>query len=226
MSEQKRPGPTIGNMIAGILAFGAAVGGYFFVRGQVRNSRASKMEKLSADETNPAFFAKRFRMAFINDNWFNAGTDEELVRKTMQAIPSLHFFNAVQDAYKAIYKGRNLMEDLQNELTTTEFSEIMAILNAKPRNPNGVTNEHVKYTQWAKRLKAAFDIKYGGIFPGTDEDAIKAVFSELPTQKAFTDLSTVYQREYGNNLLNELKSELEFWEYKPMMDIIAKKPKG
>ena len=33
----------------------------------------------------------------------------------------------------------------------------------------------------AKRLKAAFDKSYG-FMPGTDEEAIKAVFSEIPTQ--------------------------------------------
>ena len=75
-----------------------------------------------------------------------------------------------------------------------------------------------------KRLKAAFDITYWFV-PGTDEPAVKAVFIEIPTQADFQKVAQAYQNEYGNDLITDLKSELEFWEYAPMMEIINKKPK-
>lgn len=61
--------------------------------------------------------------------------------------------------------------------------------------------------------------------PGTDEEAIKAVFIEIPTQSAFVQVGTAFQLLYNTNLLTALKSELEFWEYEPMMKIITSKPK-
>ncbi|MBS1610429.1 MAG: hypothetical protein JSS70_17070, partial [Bacteroidetes bacterium] len=82
-----------------------------------------------------------------------------------------------------------------------------------------------QYEAWAKRLKAAFDITYWFI-PGTDEDAVKAVFMEIPTQADFQKVALVYKNLYGNDLISDIQSELEFWEYAPMMEIIMKKPKA
>jgi hypothetical protein len=82
----------------------------------------------------------------------------------------------------------------------------------------------VQYQSWARRLRAAFEITYW-MFPGTDEDAIKMVFMEIPTQVAFEETAKTYQSLYGDNLMADLKSELEFYEYDTMMEIILKKPK-
>ena len=76
-----------------------------------------------------------------------------------------------------------------------------------------------------RRLKAAFDISYGP-FPGTDEDAIKAVFMEIPTQSDFLKTGIAYHQEFNRNLTKDLKTELEFWEYETFMQIINTKPKG
>ena len=81
-----------------------------------------------------------------------------------------------------------------------------------------------QYLSWAKRLKAAFDTTYWFV-PGTDEEAIKAVFLEIPTQSDFSKVVQAYLKEFGNDLTSDLKSELEFWEIDAMMDIINKKPK-
>ena len=59
----------------------------------------------------------------------------------------------------------------------------------------------------------------------TDENAIKAVFLEIPTQEDFKQTAIAYQKIYGNDLIGDLKSELEFWEYGPYMAIINNKPK-
>jgi hypothetical protein len=98
-----------------------------------------------------------------------------------------------------------------------------SILSAKPqkKTAQGVLN----YLAWAKRLKAAFDKMYGFV-PGTDEEAIKAVFNEVPTQAAFLKVSEAYLNKYHTSLLDDLKSELEFWEYPEYMNIITSKPKS
>ena len=119
------------------------------------------------------------------------------------------------------------MMDLKNELATSEYNEMLAIIAGKP---DSVGTNYIaqigqqQYLAWARRLKAAFDISYWFI-PGTDEDAVKAVFLEIPTQAAFEQVAVAYKKENGNDLISDLKSELEFWEYSPYMEIINNKPK-
>jgi len=130
------------------------------------------------------------------------------------------------NSYQKLY-AKSLMTDLKGELTSSEYNEMLAIIAGKPDNITGnykpiLTSQ--QYLAWAKRLKAAFDIVYWFI-PGTDEPAIKTVFMEIPTQTDFQKVAQAYQNEYGNDLISDLKSELELWEYGPMMEIINKKPK-
>ena len=54
--------------------------------------------------------------------------------------------------------------------------------------------------------------------------AIKAVFMEIPTQAVFANIARAYKQEYNKDLITDLKSELEFWEYAPMIKIINTKP--
>jgi hypothetical protein len=121
-----------------------------------------------------------------------------------------------------------MMADMQDELTTSEYREMLAIIASKPEKGNVVHPTQLsplQYQSWAKRLRAAFEVSYW-FLPGTDEDAIKAVFLEIPTQAALAETAKAYQSLYGDNLLSDLKSELEFYEYDPMMEIIMKKPKA
>ena len=120
------------------------------------------------------------------------------------------------------------MKDMQDELTSTEYNEMLAIINEKPDKGNTLIDPSLsaqQFLSWAKRLRAAFKITYGW-FPGTDEDAIKAVFMEIPTQAAFGQVALAYKNEYGDDLMKDLQSELEFYEISPMLNIIAKKPKA
>jgi hypothetical protein len=118
------------------------------------------------------------------------------------------------------------MMDMKSELTTSEYNEMLAIIAGKPNkassSPAPIGQQ--QYTAWAKRLKAAFDITYWFV-PGTDEPAIKAVFLEMPTQLDFQKTALVYKSLYGADLISDLKSELEFWEYGSYMAIINNKPK-
>lgn len=204
------------------------IGGSFFIgRSIIRKARATTEEKKTYEEGSPATLAKQIKMAFENDTWFGWGTDEEALRKTMQAIPSKDAMRKVINSYQKLY-ARSMMADMQDELTTSEYNEMLAIIAAKPESGSAYIetgSSPIHYQAWAKRLKAAFDITYWMI-PGTDEDAIKAVFMEMRTQADFWATAQAYQSLYGNDLIKELQSELEFWEYVPMMEIIMKKPKA
>ena len=209
--------------LLGIVVLG---GSFFMGRKLVRSVRSNSIEKQTYEEGTPATYAKQIKMAFDNDMWFGWGTNEEALRKTLRVIPSKAEFRKVINAYQALY-ARSMMKDMQDELTSTEYNEMLAIIAAKPdRFIKGEQAQigQLQYLSWAKRLKAAFDIKYGP-FPGTDEDAIKAVFLEIPTQAVFAEVGRAYAGEYSQDLIKDLKSELEFWEYDPMMKIITAKPK-
>ncbi len=203
------------------------LGGSFFIgRRIIRRARANNEEKKTYENGNPATYAKQIRMAFENDMWMGWGTDEESLRKTIVAIPSKEEFRKVINSYQKLY-ARSMMADLQDELTTSEYNEMLSIIAAKPDNGTAQTQNlqtPLQYQSWAKRLKAAFTVSYG-IFPGTDEDAIKAVFTEMPAQRDFLETAKAYKAEFGNDLVNDLRSELEFYEYAPTMEIILKKPK-
>ena len=210
--------------ILGVLVLG---GSFFIGRKLVRTAKSTTEEKKTYEEGSSATYAKQIKMAFDNDMWFGWGTDEAAIRKTIRAIPSKDEFRKVINSYQNLY-SRSMMKDMQDELTSTEYNEILAILSGKPeRYVRGALPAigMIQYQSWAKRLKAAFDITYGP-FPGTDEDAIKAVFMEIPSQAAFAQVSMAYKQEYSRGFVSDLKSELEFWEYAPMMQIINTKPKG
>ncbi len=204
------------------------IGGSFFIgRNIIRNARATTEEKKTYEEGSPATYAKQIRMAFENDMWWGWGTDEEALRRTLQAIPSKDVMGKVINSYQKLY-ARSMMADMQSELTTSEYNEMLAIIAAKPEKGTAQVqgqSSPLQYQSWAKRLKGAFDITYWMI-PGTDEEAIKAVFLEMRTQTDFWQTAQVYQSLYGNDMIKDLQSELEFWEYGSMMDIIMKKPKG
>ena len=203
------------------------LGGSFFIgRSLIRKARSTSEEKKTYDEGNAAAYAQKLKMAFENDMWFGWGTDEEAVRNVMRAVPSKDEFKKVINSYQKLY-ARSLMMDLKDELTTSEYGEMLAIIAGKPdkigANYTAQTGQQ-QYLAWAKRLKAAFDITYWFI-PGTDENAVKAAFMEVPTQEDFKQVAIAYQKQFGNDLISDLKSELEFWEYPSYMAIINNKPK-
>jgi hypothetical protein len=44
---------------------------------------------------------------------------------------------------------------------------------------------------------------------------------EIPTQAAFAQVASAYKKEYNDDLMADIKSELEIYEYASMMSIIA-----
>lgn len=203
------------------------LGGSFFLgRSIVRTARATGEQKKTYDEKYAAAFAQQLKMAFENDNYLGWGTDEEAVRTIIRKVPSKEAFKKVIQSYQKLY-ARSLMQDLKEELSSTEYNEMLAIIGGKPDGIAWSTTVAIgaqQYLAWAKRLEAAFNTTYWGL-PGTDEEAIKAVFLELQTQSDFQKVKEAYQREYGRDLTSALKSELAFWEYASMMELLNKKPK-
>ena len=210
----------------GLLSILVLGGSFFIGRKMVKTAKSNTEEKKTFVEGSAATYAKQIKMAFDNDNYFGWGTDEAALRKTIKAIASKDEFRKVINSYQSLY-DKSMMKDMQEELTTTEYNEMLSIIAGKPERANGSSQIQIGVTQyqaWARRLKAAFDIKYGP-FPGTDEDAIKAVFMEIPTQAVFAKVVSAYNIEFNKNMLKDLQTELEFWEFKPMMQIIYAKPK-
>ncbi|MCC7303075.1 MAG: hypothetical protein IT233_10580 [Bacteroidia bacterium] len=198
------------------------VGTFFLGRKIFRSLVSNREEKKTLTEDSPATYAKQIKMAFENDGWF--GTDTEKLRTTLREIPSKQVLTKVASSYQKLYNS-SMYKDLSDELQSTEYNEMLAIINAKPDRigKKGETLQltSLNYTGWAKRMKAAFDKTYGP-FPGTDEDAVKAVLTEMPTQAAFVETVKAYYKEYNSNMLDDLKSEMDDW--KDYMKIITLKP--
>lgn len=211
--------------ILGVIVLG---GSFFIGRSIIRKARAKSEQKRTYEDGNPATYAQEIKMAFENDMWFGWGTDEDKLRKTIIAIPSKEEFRKVINSYQKLY-ARSLMADMKDELTSSEYDEMLAIISTKPERGNAsiqIQSNPLQYGAWARRLRAAFDVHTWGFLPyGTDEEAIKAVFMEMPTQAAFWETAKAYKAEYGDDLVDDLKSELEFYEYASYMSIIVNKPK-
>ncbi len=180
-----------------------------FASNKIRNIVANNEENNSFGDKQHSTWAKQLKMAFDNDGWW--GTDENAIRQVLRAVPSQQDFQKVQTSYRKLYKGRNLIEDLTDELMSTEFNEMLAIIQAKPERSRAI-NEGAIYNPhaWATRLYNAMSIYYAGIFPGTDEAAILAVFNEMTSQKAFQDTEQAYQSLYSTSLSEDLDGDLDW----------------
>lgn len=200
-----------------------AVGGTIWAASHfLRKAQENVAQNKSLDEGTPQTYAKQLKMAFDNDGWW--GTNVPLVRKVFGEIPSREFYKKIEKAYSALTQGNNLNKDLEDELTSTEYSEILNILASKPDKTGGTSQSNV-YENWAERLKAAFDYTVG-FFPGTDEEAVQAVFNEFPTQAAFVLTAGAYTKLYGTKLIDDLKGELSSGEVSELIQTVTKKPKS
>jgi hypothetical protein len=207
-------------LVYSLIGFVVVGGTIWAVRRMVLKRIADKEANKSFEDGTPATYATQIKMAFENDGW--PGTNTEALRTALQQISSKEEFAKVRDSYKSHYHA-NMLDDMKSELQSTEYNEMLQILAAKPDKKGQVSSELV-YRAWAKRMKAAFDKSYGP-FPGTDGDAIVAVFTEIPTQGAFVQVAARYKMMYGSNMLDDLKSESEFGQYDTWMKIITTKPR-
>ncbi len=198
--------------------------GYFFLRSNIRKRRRLKAEKETLSDNTPENFAKRFKMAFDNDGLW--GTDVEAVRRIFVQLPSREMFDKVAQKYWELTGSkRNLFEDLEEELTTSELYEMQSILTAKPqKSGQPLTSDAIKKQafMYARRLNAAMNYKVLGM-PATDEDAIRQVLTEIPNQRMWSLTSAAYGIEYGVPLAQELDEDLGYFDFS-WRDMIKKKP--
>lgn len=206
---------------AGALAFGSIL--FFSGRAIYRKRKAAKSENLALNDNSTQNFAKRLKMAFDNDGWW--GTDVEAVRNVFKDIPSKDEFVQVGKEYKNLTKGGNLIKDLSDELTDSEYAEMQNILAAKVQKTGQKKLFDAQVAiSYAKRLKAGFDYKILGL-PATDKEAVRSVLNEIPSQYAWTITKMVYYKLYGNFLESDLDSELDVFDFS-WRAIIAPKPKN
>jgi hypothetical protein len=112
------------------LGVGTATGMLLLVRHFYKKALANRSEKNSLEEGDPATFAKQLKMAFENDNYLGWGTNEKVVSQVFQEIPSKSMYSKVQKEYFRMY-GKSLNADLENELSSDEYNQVIRILNAK-----------------------------------------------------------------------------------------------
>lgn len=186
----------------------------------IKNARANKEENKSFEDGSSATIAKQIKMAFDNDGWW--GTNTDALREALVSVQSQEDWDKIIKSYQKLYNS-NLLKDMSDELQSTEYNEMLQIINAKPKK-RGQAPAISPYKAWAKRLKAAFDKEYG-FLPGTDSAAITATFNEIPTQAAFIQVGVEYKRQFGTNLIDDLKAEAEFGQYAEWMGIIIHKRK-
>jgi len=117
-------------VIYSTLGVGTATGLFFLVRHFYKKSQANRSEKRSLVEGNPATYAKQLKMAFDNDNYMGWGTNEEAITKVFEELPSRKMFEQVQKEYFRMY-SRSLNADLEDELSSEEYNNLIRILNAK-----------------------------------------------------------------------------------------------
>jgi hypothetical protein len=112
------------------LGLGTATGLFFLARHFYKKTRASISQKNSLEIGDPATFAKQLKMAFDNDNYAGWGTNEKMVIQVFNEIPSKNMYSKVQREYTNLY-GRSLNADLEEELSSDEYNELIRVLNAK-----------------------------------------------------------------------------------------------
>ena len=203
--------------IAFVILGGGSAAGFYFLYRWLKNQQADREASMGFDTGNPASYAKRIRQS-LDFFW---GTDEESLRRTLREIPSYSFWEDTVKSYRRQYE-RNLINDLESDLSNTEFVEMMQIVNSKRQPGEGITQ--AKLQAWADRLKAAFDYKAANLFDSVDRDAIKAVLNEVPSKVDWESLKTAYQNRYVDDLWEVMKDELWWWELDDLEAIINKKP--
>jgi hypothetical protein len=131
MKLEAREVRTLKNVaIVSTIALGSATGLFFLARHFYKSIRANVSQKSSLEEGDPATFAKQLKMAFDNDIAFGWGTNEEAIIKVFQELPSKAMYSKVQKEYANMY-GRSLNADLEDELASDEYNELIRILNSK-----------------------------------------------------------------------------------------------
>lgn len=226
-----RPFRALRWVLVGTAVAGGAAGLFLLARKLYRDVAEDRALNRSDREDGPGNHAQRLINAFGNDMPFGLGTNEELVRDTVRAVPHLKFWEDVKREYHRLTRGGNLMGDLTAELSTQMRREIDWILAALPKDAREAANRDpgaatpAMLELWAKRIKAACDYEASFAWPwGTDEAAIHAVLTEVPRAATLCELDRVYRRLHGLGLMQQLTEEMEGEDLARCVQIIMNKP--
>lgn len=115
----------------GVLGLVTAIGTGLLIRHFVKKGTKKITEVKTTQTGHPANFAKLLQMAFQNDNYAGWGTNEELIYKVFNALPSQVFYKDVQKEYDKMTGGRSLNADLSEELDSEEYNKVLGILQSK-----------------------------------------------------------------------------------------------
>lgn len=208
---------TKAKIILGVSAAAALGLGIRWAIKSYQKKQSDKAEGKSFTEGNPETIAKQMHMAFDNDGWFGTNTTE--LRNIVRKIRSIEEWENVVKAYRVLY-DKDLNRRIEDELQSSEFKEFLAIKGSKPLKTGQPVTGNTIYRAWAIRLRAAFEKTYGP-FPGTDDEAVDAVFAEIPSQRSFINVGIAYNKEYpGHDFIKDLKDDVDYDKY---MKIILKK---
>lgn len=205
------------------LITGLGIGAIIYFGGRkIKKTKTDKSDSQSFKAGTPEYNAKQIKMFFENEHYL--GTDTTKLRHLLTKVASQEEMEKIRTEYKN-QNGTVLDNDLKKALQSSEFIEFSQIIAAKPKKAGQKVSGDILYKSWAIRIKAAFDKQYT-IFPGTDEQALKAVLFEIPTQRAFVNVGVAYYKEYGKQLLPDLKDELMSSEYYSFLKELSNKPKA
>lgn len=112
------------------LGLGTATGLVFAIHLLIKKVKNKNAQKNSLQEGNPATYARQLKMAFDNDNWAGWGTNTDMVMQVFTDIPTKANYQKVQSAYLGLY-NKNLNADLESELTSDQYNQVIKILSAK-----------------------------------------------------------------------------------------------
>lgn len=117
-------------VIYSVLGAGTATGLFLLARKMIKKAISNNTEKHSLDEGDPATYAKQLKMAFDNDMAFGWGTNEQQVFRVFNEMSSKSMYTKVQREYSRMY-NRSLNADLEDELSSDEYNELIRILSTK-----------------------------------------------------------------------------------------------
>lgn len=215
--------PTVKWVAAGI---GAGVllllGGRWVYKATVRKNFFDN----SDDPERAEHYLKQFEAAFYPDTPFGLGTDEELLRDIVVAVPHKKMWGEIKRKWRMVHSS-SLMDAIAGEVSRYMQSEIDAIIRQRPRNkreaeqrPAGYFNDEILDAH-AERVNAATKYEWWPPFiGGTDTPAIYAVLHELGSFQALCRLNWIYQRKYGITMMDHLWDELTWGEIDQVQKII------
>jgi hypothetical protein len=203
------------------LAVASATALGLLIKKGIKGAIATSSDKKSFQAGTPATIATQIGMAFQNKG--RAGVSISDLREVMTNIRSQDELAKVRVEYRKQF-GTDLNNDLKSKLQTSEYNEMLQIMEGKLEKP-GETISAKQLQAWARRFKAAFDKTEWGM-PATDEDAIRAIMVEIPTQRAFLLVAASYEKLYGKKLNDDLTKELLSYELKEVYDSYNRKPKA